>query len=680
MRSLDSNTFDLKREDAVHDALDRLTGKFRKEDTDETVIATPIFPRQRQSDSPWQRQPELRGGDTLSPETSTHITKIENPRLESENEFRRSSVARNIETKGSPSPSDLNLPIDILLKSAEDRVAIVAAKKTTPRVPQNGTEDRPISMKQLPSSDHEPRKTAAPNFVRSHKSSPSMNSSGLPLKSKQNLFPTNSSMRFEPSSTNRDSLDDTSVRPLAMSPSQGRIDPDRKSTAANRGMGAYVQSAMLKREGSISKRWSTALPGGVSRSNTPASPGTRDAVIAIGRAPTPLSLSRDSSPTPEDPPSTQESVRRNVSRARAKSIVESLSKYSTSGIHPAVLEPPKPEATPPTTPSHLISKTFDQKRWSPTKSSWLESALKKGSDGGSPMLSKSTPALEPTVKQADNRTIVIPKPSSPPSRPVTESVSNLTSTSTALGQVTSSSKPLTDKSPTLESPKPLLPAKKRPPSVVEKPSPTGEKLVPGPKVELDFRGNLKRPQNLGNSIEKEDLPFLNVISRLRSTKTQNYKAQNVLKDNILAGKAALQALRPKPPDPMNGRHTSAQGAFKHSDNVSVNLSTLGPGTISESKPPLPIKHTISLSRRDSVTFPIHMESSSERVPTLASLLFRSPAPDDKSKDLPGMISSCGTSLDMGNECEKDKRCGNPPLVHVRFKSCFTGLPLIQHIR
>lgn len=676
MRSLDSNTFDPKREDAVHDALDRLTGKFRREDTNETVIATPIFPRLRQPDSPWQRRQEPRGVDTISPETSIQIKKLESPRLEPENEFRRSSVTRNIGTKDSPLPKqpfDLNLSADVQLKSTGDRVAIAVAKKMSPRVSQKDTEDRPVSMTQVPDFSHEPRKTPAPNFVRSHKSSPSMNSSGPPQRSKQNLFSTSNSMRFEQSPTSRDSLDDTSVRPPAMSPSQGRIDPDRKPTA-NRGMGAYVQSAMLKREGSISKRWSTALPGGVSRSNTPASPGTRDSVIAMGRAPTPLSLSRDSSPPPEDPPSAQESLRRDVSRARAKSIVESLSKYSTSGIHPAVLEPSKPDATPPTTPqSHPISKAFDQKRWSPTKSSWLESALKKGSEGGSPMLSKNTPVLEPTVKQTDNRTIVIPKPSSPPSRLVTESVSN---TSTALSQVTSSSKPLPDKSPALESPKPLLPAKNNPPSVVEKPSSIGEKTVPGPKVELDFRGNLKRPQHLGNSTEKEDLPFLNVISRLRSTKTQNYKVQNVLRDNILAGKAALQAPRPKPPDPMNGRLMSAKGTLKQSDNTSMNLSTLEPRMNSESKTPLPTRHATSLSRRDSAASPIRTESPSEKVSTLAALLFRSPTPDDPS----AVISTYGTSPKMDSQCGKDRWDGIPPLIHVRFKSWFTGLPLIHHAR
>ncbi|KAL3425926.1 ADP-ribosylation factor [Phlyctema vagabunda] len=49
---------------------------------------------------------------------------------------------------------------------------------------------------------------------------------------------------------------------MAMSPSQGRISPDRldRPPSPTKGMGGFVQSAMMKRSDSVSKRWSVQSP------------------------------------------------------------------------------------------------------------------------------------------------------------------------------------------------------------------------------------------------------------------------------------------------------------------------------------------------------------------------------------------------------------------------------------
>lgn len=667
LRSLDSNTPNLRREDAVNDALDKLTGKSGASREDPDLVPA-AFPRQRRPDSPWQHRPVSRG--TVTSENLSESPKPEGSILDSENEFRRSFITRNLASKDIgffKQTPDRKVSSDVLLKGTEEGLSL-AAKKALPGMETGNNTGSGITTSGI-RSGLEPAKRPASSYIRAHKSSPSMNGSGLPSAPKQSLFPTADSMRFDPGLARKCSVDDT--RQPAMSPSQGRIDPNWKAATISKGMGTFAQSAKLKREGSISKRWSATLPGAVSRNNTPGYNTSGNSIPhRASRTATPIPLSRDSSPAPApaDQPTTPEPTRREVvSRGRAKSIVESLSKYSTSGIHLTRAESPMSEASPPTTPhSSQVSKTFDQKRWSPTKASWLEVALKKGSEGGSPVLSKSTPVLEPPVKQADHRPAIFPKPANLPSRSVLETVSNITTTSAALNQVTSSyPKPVSDKPPVLEKPTPLLHAKKLPPPVAEKPSSIGTKPAPGPKVELDFRGNLKNRQSASSSPEKEDLPFLDVMSRLRSTKTQKYVAPNVLKDNILAGKAALQETgppKPKPPDPVKERLKSAKGALKNSNSTTT---ASGPEASLNSKPTPspPMKQASAPGQIEVTSLQPHAELLADRkVPNLANLLSRGPPSYDRSKIFTGAItSSSGKSYE---EPEKETPRGDGPLTHV----------------
>jgi len=658
LRNLDYNMPSLKREDAVNDALGKLTGRSDplREDPG---LALPAFPQQRRPDSPRQRQPLSRG--TVASGSRAESPKPEGSIPGSGDELRRSFITRNLTSKDIgvfKQTLDRKVSPDVLLKGTEEGSTLATKKNLPGMATDNGR-----------GPGQEPAKRPASSYVRAHKSSPSMNSSGLSNSSKQTLFPTTDSMRFDPGSARKNSVDDT--RQPAMSPSQGRIDPDWKAATISKGMGTFAQSAKLKREGSINKRWSVTLPGAVSRNNSPGYNTSGNSIPhRTERAATPIPLWRDSPPAPAGQPTTPEPTRREVvNRGRAKSIVESLSKYSTSGIHPATAESPKSEASPPTTPHSQISKTFDQKRWSPTKASWLEVALKKGSEGGSPVLSKNTPVLEPPVKQTDHRPVISPKPAELPSRSVLDTVSNITTTSAALNQVTSSyPKPVSDKPPVLEKPTPLLHAKKLPPPVTEKP--IGAKSASGPKVELDFRGNLKNRFSTSSSPEKEDLPFLDVMSRLRSTKTQKYVAPNVLKDNILAGKAALQETgppKPKPPDPVKERLISAKGALKNNTAASPLVS--GPEASSNSKPtpPPPMRQAPAPGQIEVASVQYRVELLGDRnMPNLANLLSRGPPSYDKSRSFSGAtIGSSGKSSSGANEGpEKEAPGGDGPLTHV----------------
>jgi len=191
-----------------------------------------------------------------------------------------------------------------------------------------------------------------------------------------------------------------SVRGLAMSPTQGRISPERPSSPT-KGMGGFVQSAMLKRSDSVSKRWSAQVPTTLSRQNSTLSNrgSTYGALPKTDSRPS--SLSRDNSMEPTSRPGSSSS-NLTVTKDAAKSTADSA---------------PKPEFAKPAIPYHSRSKsvasTFSEpkeqqeetsppspsKRWSPTKSSWLESALNKPD---SPKL-KQPPPAQPAWMSEINR-------------------------------------------------------------------------------------------------------------------------------------------------------------------------------------------------------------------------------------------------------------------------------------
>ncbi|KAL5354766.1 hypothetical protein ACLOAV_000855 [Pseudogymnoascus australis] len=108
-----------------------------------------------------------------------------------------------------------------------------------------------------------------------------------------------------------------STRSLAMSPSQGRISPERmdRPISPTKGMGGFVQSAMMKRSDSVNKRWSVQSPGGLTRGNSVSNRSSQDlSRMPLGnilnsptREPRPSSLSRENTPLSTSRPSSSHS-------------------------------------------------------------------------------------------------------------------------------------------------------------------------------------------------------------------------------------------------------------------------------------------------------------------------------------------------------------------------------------
>lgn len=399
-----------------------------------------------------------------------------------------------------------------------------------------------------------------------------------------------------------------SSRTLAMSPSQGRISPERmdRPISPTKGMGGFVQSAMMKRSDSVNKRWSVQSPGGLTRGNSTVSNrssqdlSSRTPLGNILNSPTreqrPSSLSRENTPLSTSRPSSShsnatiglDSVRQGRSGAQwgSESEVTLDGDFVKPGIPASQLQAPsdslsgkqidRPEnpllsGSPPPSPP----KPTDTRRWSPTKSSWLESALNKPD---SPKPKPAPPPQQPSwmseiskAKQKVPTGEASSRPSghkhqvsiggllrSPPmggiAQPLTvgglpagftsgtfpisqSSKASDTTPKTKLDNVDVLGKVSIETSE-ISSPK-NIENKPTAPLVVKPSSPVIGKTKPETPPKRDFILNPKSKQVLPPTVSKDEPEFKNVFGQLRRTKTQNYVAPDELKDNILRGKAGL---------------------------------------------------------------------------------------------------------------------------------------------
>lgn len=416
----------------------------------------------------------------------------------------------------------------------------------------------------------------------------------------------------------------------AMSPSQGRIASDgpERPVSPTKGLGGFVQSAMMKRSDSVQKRWSAQANTGLSRENSVVSRsgfGRAGSVPTISGAPSSpsklesrthinsqrssvepelgaevqrsngeLDKKRLSSPndqTSDDGPSEQ-IARATHNQSESTTNVEDDGQRE-AGISKQLL------MTPPTSPS----KGAEPKRWSPSKASWLESALNKAPE--SPEVKSPTiqqPSWMSAISKARQQDttpdhgsgrvfqevktggLMRAPPAGLPTRSLAFSTPNQSSsTSTGNYRTPQSddtqqrsetrlrSPPSLAKSPKLTSK--VLPANESPEKSVPS-EPAEQKLggsststetpLVGPSIEAelpaattikphivatkskpptppkkDFRSVLRSRQAIDNKVQQEEPEFKNVFGKLRRTTTQKYVAPNELKDNILRGKAGL---------------------------------------------------------------------------------------------------------------------------------------------
>ncbi|KAJ6110959.1 hypothetical protein N7486_003194 [Penicillium sp. IBT 16267x] len=413
--------------------------------------------------------------------------------------------------------------------------------------------------------------------------------------------------------------DETALPP---SPTQRRMSPERaRSTSPTKGLGGFVQSAMMRRSDSISKRWSAQLPQGLGRSNSIVS--NRNSVAAPSltgsfsdMTPTTAPrMNRETAPVPTERPSsshTEASVQpsETTDRPTTPSFSETM-RSEGSPSRPALYGHARSTSSMtadsvggdgPSSP--LTSRTMDPRRWSPTKSTWLESALnrpdsrqskppppqpswqqarqsrgsvdmgrastfkevtpvglmrtpppggnfKKASLSGTPSaLGSPTFTKKATVPDSPSSVLKseplpaqsIPEPE-PPKPEVMEEQQPKPSTVTETEPEDSPEKPPVEeleKSPKLDS-------IRKPPALSTKPNfslPNREPLSPKPKPQspvVDFRANLRK-RDVAQDKEKQAEPeFKNIFGKLKKTETRNYVAPDELKDNILRGISALNA-------------------------------------------------------------------------------------------------------------------------------------------
>jgi len=470
-------------------------------------------------------------------------------------------------------------------------------------------------------------------------------------------------------------------RGLAMSPSQGRISPDRmdRPPSPTKGMGGFVQSAMMKRSDSVNKRWSVQSPPGLSRGNSmasnrssviepTASPSLGSIVSSSVREPKPSSLSRESSPHPNSRPSSSHSnatlIQDRPGTANSMKSTMTTSTTNDSFVKPALPAsrtqtplgvktnqpeesetPTRRETTPPTSPS----KTMDPRRWSPTKSSWLESALNKPE---SPKPKAVPPPQQPAwmaeINKAKQKASVdlgrntpsAPKHEvsigglmrSPPPGGITKPVS-IGGLPTGFSSGAVSKNKGENVSPEVkDSPKPSYSI-----DSATRSSPANGKTKPETPPKKDFRANLKpraQPTDTGGSNEPE---FKNVFGQLRRTKTQNYVAPDELKANITRGKAALNLTggpkKTERVDEFKDAILKKKEDFKKAQSEGNGVTRSASGASQESPIPEALAKRRNLGRSDSIISETGSLESKPRAP-------ESPKPSlVKEESAPGRLQS-----------------------------------------
>ncbi|KAL4895681.1 hypothetical protein BDV59DRAFT_142629 [Aspergillus ambiguus] len=436
--------------------------------------------------------------------------------------------------------------------------------------------------------------------------------------------------------------EDSVIAPL----SPRRLSPER-STSPTKGLGGFVQSAMMKRSDSVSKRWSAQVPSGLMRGNSfvnnrnsfaapsntdsfpPSSPTrlSRSGTVSSHRPTSSHSeatiVREKENERPVTPPAPYSDTPKPTDEVVTRSPL-ARHKRSTSSLANELKADANPASTSP-----VVSRTMDPKRWSPTKATWLESALNRpesprhrrqpsqqaswakerqsrgsidlgrvnsfkevtpvglmrtaapGSHSKTSSISKlpdvfgtpdaSKPKDEPveSVKSSAEENIpesVAEKPARLPESvdtvkdtvdevvehkidEVVEEQQEKTPEKVEEPAEQKGEEPIEDQEKATtrkRAPSMLAPSTK---STVDVPlsspltSPR-DPLLNRPKPQspvIDFRANLRKREVVKDQSPQAEPEFKNVFGRLRKAETSNYVAPDELKENILRGKAALNA-------------------------------------------------------------------------------------------------------------------------------------------
>ncbi|KAI9043001.1 putative gelsolin repeat protein [Aspergillus affinis] len=365
-----------------------------------------------------------------------------------ENRWRAMSTTSNDDHAAPRSPSALSpsakepLPLNPTERSLGSPIRSKPAEEDIPETtPEKSINNEPaLEVEGTPEPEKEATHQDLPEAARSR--SPSRASSIFADSSISNRYssvssvstatglgspiPLSSAQKLEPTKTEPSPEEQTSpISPRRLSPERSR------SSSPTKGLGGFVQSAMMKRSDSVSKRWSAQLPSGLARGNSFASnrnsfaaPSNTDTFPAASRLsrdgpmlhPRPGSshseatvVSNKDGERPATPPVPGGNLNTQLEDSPSRPPL-ALNTKSSSGVagerpstppvsggsiarfHDSPGRPPlslqarsssaigtdqgsETGSLPPTSPA--VSRTMDPRRWSPTKSTWLESALNR---------------------------------------------------------------------------------------------------------------------------------------------------------------------------------------------------------------------------------------------------------------------------------------------------------------
>ncbi|KAL8942256.1 MAG: hypothetical protein Q9216_001781, partial [Gyalolechia sp. 2 TL-2023] len=598
-----------------------------------TTSPSTSMPPSRSGTLSWQQRPTSRGStgprarplSQIATENSTSRSpraSVEPPSTD-EREASREQIAESLGTKD-----------PAWFRQTQDRGLGSAAYRRN----QNESISDAASLTRLPGlsreSTLEPERQSSPASASIRSISPSRTNSTRGGSTRQFNHRSTTSVsssigirspipNFElPSSDSSQGKEAPFSRSMAMSPAQERIFPDRadRPVSPTKGLGGFVQSAMLKRSDSVNKRWSAQPGTGVSRGNSTTSnrsgyeaPKYSIPHLNAPKDQLPNSTSREASPvasTRLDP--NQDSAiltqpSKNNDRFPASASIQPAREIPTLKDEPTIAGPSHetlssdlpesdtgpsstflPQGSPPSSPG---------KRWSPTKSSWLENAINKPDSPKPKMPPPQQPSWRTNISQARQQRGSVDLGKGVNFKEVSTSgllrspPMGAANTSTSMGglraglgaevdrksrmdkgervgnieehQSTTMSTDHSRDSISENDPEPLSAREASPSVAVEteitaNPSPkpvknssaaevldnqpvktSSAKAKPETPPKRDFRSNLKPRQTSSEKKTGEDPEFRNVFGKLKRTQTQNYVAPDELKDNILRGKAGL---------------------------------------------------------------------------------------------------------------------------------------------
>ncbi|SZF04441.1 unnamed protein product [Blumeria hordei] len=568
-----------------------------------------------------------------------------------------------------------------------------------------GTTDLPDHSNSLSRYSSRDNGSSSPNIVKKL----------LPEETKSPIYLTTAQTLIPPSEPNIEG------RIFATSMPQGRISPERldRSMSPTKGMGGFVQSAMMKRSDSVNKRWSVQSSPALSRVESELN--FREAISA-NRENHPNIISKPGS-TKDDAISVQERSKSpcttrsfmNISTAPKDAIKTSIPimRSSTSQGHYSgtqnAFEMKQKETTPPSSPT----KSIERRRWSPTKSSWLEAALNK--PDSQPKHKASASLHQPSWRSELNRTknplvndnsrSQVPTPKHevnigglmrlPPMGSTAKPPTAMFPTGLPTGFTNNMYKPRPRNSISLDRLDASFSMASSNSPTTSTPTPTKVKSRIDKSPSRDFtEGSKSRDNSKSSTANGHDLK--NVFVQLRPTKTQNYVAPDELKNNILRGKAALtltngpqkseirdgfkEAILKKKEDfiraQLEGRGVAnkpASNNVKSLPEALIKRKTLGRSG-STSDLPIISQHTVNQRLNPCINSPKFSSKSCtgdeiyEKSPTRicsdqVGLTVRESSPSEKINDRsPSLTSEHPTITNEGSNVEVSIQC--PPLVHL----------------